>query len=45
MATRMSLWKMNPNGSASAVAEEKLATEEQIESAIASAPELLGMDV
>ncbi len=45
MATRMSLWKLNPDGSAAAVAEEKLATEEQIESAVESAPELLGMDV
>lgn len=45
MATRMSLRTMNPDGSASAVAEEKLATEEQIESAVESAPELLGIDV
>lgn len=45
MATRMSLWKLNPDGSASAVCEEGLATEAQIESAVESAPELLGMDV
>ena len=45
MATRMSLWKLNPDGSASAVMEQRLATEAQIESAVESAPELLGMDV
>ena len=45
MATRMSLWKLNPDGSVSAVAEQRLATEAQIESAVESAPELLGMDV
>jgi hypothetical protein len=41
----MSLWKLNSDGSASAVAEQRLATEAQIESAVESAPELLGMDV
>ncbi len=45
MATRMSLWRLNPDGSASSVTEEGLAREEQIESAIESAPELLGMDL
>ena len=45
MATRMSLWKLNADGSASVVDEERLATEEQIESAVESAPELLGTDV
>lgn len=45
MATRMALWKLNDDGSASAVEEERLATEEQIESAVESAPELLGIDV
>jgi hypothetical protein len=45
MATRMALWKLNPDGSASAVAEQRLATEAQLESAVESAPELLGMDV
>ncbi len=41
----MALWKLNPDGSATALPEEKLSAEEQIESAIESAPELLGMDV
>ncbi len=45
MATRMSLWRLNDDGSAVPVPEEELATEEQIESAVESAPELLGIDV
>ena len=45
MATRMTLWKLNADGTATAVDEQTLATEEQIESAVESAPELLGMDV
>lgn len=45
MATRMSLWRLNEDGSASAVEERRLETEAQIESAVESAPELLGMDV
>ena len=44
MATRMSLWRLHDDGSAVPVSEEKLATEEQIESALESAPELLGTD-
>ena len=45
MATRMALWKLNPDGSVTSLPEEKLMTEEQIESAVESAPELLGIDV
>ena len=45
MATRMSLWRLNDDGSAAAIAEKALDTEEQIESAVESAPELLGIDV
>lgn len=45
MATRMSLWRLNDDGSASTVEEQALATEERIESAVEGAPELLGMDV
>ncbi len=45
MATRMALWKLNSDGSATALPEEKLTNEEQIESAVESAPELLGIDV
>lgn len=45
MATRMSLWRLNHDGSAAAIAEKALDTEEQIESAVESAPELLGIDV
>jgi hypothetical protein len=41
----MSLWKLNPDGTATAIGEERLATEQQIESAVESAPELLGIDV
>lgn len=43
MATRMSLWRLNEDGSASAVEEETLASEEKIESAVEHAPELLGV--
>ena len=45
MATRMSLWKLNPDGSATPLPEERLSREDQIESAVESAPELLGVDV
>ena len=45
MATRMSLWRLTPDGAATAVVEEKLASEAQIETAIESVPELLGMDL
>ena len=45
MATRMSLWRLNDDGSATPVDEQRLATEKQIESAIESAPELLGIDL
>lgn len=45
MATRMSLWRANDDGSVAEVDEKALATEEQIESAIESDPRLLGIDV
>lgn len=45
MATRMSLWRLNDDGSAAEVDEKALATEEQIESAIESDPRLLGIDL
>ena len=45
MATRMSLWRLNDDGSASAVEEQTLVSEEKIETAVEDAPELLGMDV
>ena len=45
MATRMTLWRLNTDGSATAVPEQALSTEEQIESAIESEPALLGIDV
>ena len=45
MATRMALWKLNPDGTATPLSEERLSREEQIESAVESAPELLGVDV
>lgn len=41
----MSLWRLNDDGSASVVEEQTLETERQIEAAVESAPELLGMDV
>ena len=45
MATRMSLWRLNSDGSATPVVEQTLAFEAEIESAVESAPELLGIDV
>ena len=45
MATRMSLWRLNDDGTATAIDDKPLATEEQIEAAIASDPTLLGIDV
>lgn len=45
MATKMALWRLQPDGSASPVEEQRLNAEEQIEAAIESAPELLGIDV
>jgi len=45
MATRMSLWRLTEGGSAIVVSEEALVSEEQIESAVESAPELLGIDL
>ena len=45
MATRMALWRLGEDGAATAVSEQRLLTEEQIETAIESAPELLGIDV
>lgn len=45
MATRMSLWRLHDDGSASAVEEQILASEEKIEAAVEDSPELLGMDV
>ena len=45
MATRMSLWRLNDDGTAAPIDEQALRTEEQIESAVESAPELLGIDV
>ena len=45
MATRMTLWRLNADGSVTAIPEQALSTEEQIESAIASEPALLGIEV
>lgn len=45
MPTTIALWRLGDDGSAAPVAEESLATEDQIESAVESAPELLGLDV
>jgi hypothetical protein len=45
MPTTMALWRLADDGSASPVAEEQLAAEKLIESAVESAPELLGVDV
>lgn len=45
MATKMSLWRLAADGSATAVSEKRLETEKLIESAVESAPELLGVDV
>lgn len=45
MATRMSLWRLNDDGSIAPVGEQPLETEEQIESAVESDPKLLGIDL
>jgi hypothetical protein len=44
MPTSIALWQLGPDGSAAPVAEERLAAEAIIESAVESAPELLGID-
>jgi hypothetical protein len=41
----MALWRLADDGSATPVSEERLAVEALIESAVESAPELLGVDV
>lgn len=41
----MSLWRLARDGSATPIQEERLASEAQIESAVESAPGLLGIDV
>jgi hypothetical protein len=45
MPTSMALWRLGNDGSASPIQEEQLAAEKLIESAVESAPELLGVDV
>lgn len=45
MPTTMALWRLTDAGSATPVAAEKLAAEALIESAVESAPELLGDEV
>lgn len=45
MPTRMALWQLDGEGSATPVVEERLKAEVLIESAVESAPELLGVDV
>jgi hypothetical protein len=45
MPTTMSLWRLDETGSATPVVEERLAAEALIESAVESAPELLGDEV
>ena len=45
MPTKMALWKVGDSGEAVPIEEEKLSAEAIIESAIESAPELLGVDV
>ena len=45
MPTKMALWRLTESGAADAIEEESLSAEELIESAVESAPELLGMDV
>ena len=45
MPTKMALWKVGDDGKAVPIEEEKLSAEATIESAIESAPELLGVDV
>lgn len=42
--TTMALWKLAPDGSAVPVPEERLVAEAMIESAVESAPELLGIE-
>jgi hypothetical protein len=44
MPTTIALWQLGPDGSAVPVAGERLAAEAIIESAVESAPELLGID-
>jgi hypothetical protein len=45
MPTRMALWQLGDGGEAVPIGEERLAAETLIESAVESAPELLGVDV
>jgi hypothetical protein len=45
MPTKMALWRVGDDGKAVPIEEERLSAEAVIESAIESAPELLGVDV
>lgn len=45
MPTTMALWRLADDGSATPVVQERLTAEAVIESAVESAPELLGIDV
>jgi Endonuclease NucS len=45
LPTRMALWRLTDDGGATPVQDERLAAEALIESAVESAPELLGVDV
>src|SRR4051812_13372103 len=45
MPTTMALWRLADDGSATPVVQERLTAEAVIESAVESAPELLGVDV
>ncbi len=45
MPTTMALWRLGDTGSATPVAEKRLAAEALIESAVETAPELLGQEV
>ncbi|MBA3362197.1 MAG: DUF4268 domain-containing protein [Acidimicrobiia bacterium] len=45
MPTRMALWRLTEDGAAFPVVEERLSAEALIESAVESAPDLLGVDV
>ena len=45
MPTTMALWRLNESGMATPISEERLAAEALIESAVESAPQLLGDEV
>ena len=45
MPTRMALWRLTEDGAASPIVEQRLSAEALIESAVESAPDLLGVDV